>query len=85
VEQLLDSDPKKRVYQAIASGTESITSVEKSTGANHADIGKWLKVWIAEGIVDADSKLPKATFTLDELGIHPAGERASRASRKTTP
>src|SRR5216684_1503020 len=82
VEQLLDSDPKKRVYEAIALGTESIKAIEKSTGANHADIGKWLKAWVAEGIVEADSKFPKALFTLKELGIAPA---PARVRKQTAP
>jgi hypothetical protein len=84
VVQILDSDPKKRVYEAIAQGTQSILAVEKSTGANHADISKWLRAWVAEGIVEADSKLPKALFTLDELGISHAPARIVRARKQTT-
>lgn len=81
VERLLDSDPKKRVYEAIATGTASVQSVEKATGANHNDIRGWLRVWEREGIVEANANPPKATFTLTELGIAPAPPRAQRAAK----
>jgi hypothetical protein len=82
VELLLDTDAKKRVYEAIAEGTAPIAAVEKSTGANHADIRKWLQLWTLEGIVEPDSKFPRAQFTLRELGIPAAAQRASRARKK---
>lgn len=81
VERLLDSDPKKRVYEAIAAGDSNVLAVEKATGANHTDIRLWLKTWEAEGIVEAGVNPPKATFTLSELGIPPAPPRAARASK----
>jgi predicted Rossmann fold nucleotide-binding protein DprA/Smf involved in DNA uptake len=83
VERLLDSDPKKRVYDAMAEGTRSVAVLEKETGANHNDIRKWLKVWEAEGIAEVAASPPKATFTLAELGIEPAPERVRR-TKKTT-
>jgi transposase-like protein len=79
VERLLDSDPKKRVYDAIAEGTASVASVEKSTGVNHNDINKWVAEWQAERIVELDVKPPKAMFTLRELGIAPAPARIPRS------
>src|SRR5260370_20716395 len=70
VERLLDTDPKKRVYEAIADGTASVKAVEKATGANHNDIKVWLRMWEAEGMVEPKTNPPKANFTLTELGIH---------------
>ncbi len=81
VERLLDSDPKKRVYEAIAAGDATVLAVEKATGANHTDIRLWLRIWEAEGIVEANANPPKATFTLSELGIPPAPPRAPRTSK----
>jgi transposase-like protein len=78
VERLLDTDPKKRVYEAIAEGTASVKAVEKSTGANHNDIRTWLTTWEAEGIAEPDASPPKALFTLRELGITPAPQRTPR-------
>jgi transposase-like protein len=81
VERLLDSDPKKRVYEAIADGTAAVVAVEKSTGANHNQIREWVREWEAEGIAVPDAKPPKAMFTLRELGIAPAPERTPRKRR----
>lgn len=81
VERVLDSDPKKRVYEAIAEGALTVAAVEKTTGVNHNDVRKWVAEWDAEGIVVRDAKPPKALFSLRELGIPAAPERASR--RKT--
>lgn len=78
VDRLLDSDAKKRVYEAIAKGSSSVAAVEKSAGANHNDIRKWLESWEAEGIVVPGVKPPKAMFTLRELGIAPAPLRTPR-------
>lgn len=75
---LLDSDGKKRVYEAIAEGTATVSAVEKSTGVNHNDIKKWVEEWQTERIVELDTKPPKAIFTLRELGISPAPARTPR-------
>jgi hypothetical protein len=84
VEQALDSDPKKRVYEAMADGTASVAAIEKSTGANHNDIRKWLDDWEGERIVDLGGARPKAMFTLRELGIPPAPPRTPRSRGKAT-
>lgn len=78
VDKLLDSDAKKRVYEAIADGTATVSAVEKSTGVNHNDINKWVAEWQTERIVELDAKPPKAMFTLRELGISPAPPRKPR-------
>lgn len=78
VERQLDSEPKKRVYEALAEGDKSVNTVEKETGVNHSDIRKWLEVWDAEAIIVPGAKLPKALFTLQELGIAPAPARTPR-------
>jgi transposase-like protein len=78
VERLLDSDSKKRVYEALAGGTTAVSAVEKATGVNHNDINKWVAEWQAERIVEPDAKPPKAMFTLQELGISPAPPRTPR-------
>jgi hypothetical protein len=78
VTRLLDSDPKKRVYAAIAEGSASVTAVEKSTGVNHTEIRKMVAEWEAEAIAVHGAKPPKAMFTLRELGIAPAPARAPR-------
>jgi transposase-like protein len=78
VERTLDSDGKKRVYEAIAEGTASVAAVEKSTGVNHNEIRKWVAEWEAERIAEIDAKPPRAMFTLRELGIAPAPARTPR-------
>lgn len=78
VENLLDSDAKKRVYEAIADGTASVLAVEKSTGVNHGEINRWVAEWQIERIVESDSKPPKAMFRLRELGITLAPPRTPR-------
>ena len=84
VERVLDTDPKKRVYEAVAEGTASVAAVEKSTGVNHNEIRAWLRAWEAEGIVEPEASPPKALFTLRELGIPPAPERIPRPRRSAT-
>ncbi len=81
VERLLDSDPKKRVYEAMADGTQSIKALEKSTGANHNDISGWIKTWQIEGIAEREANPPRSVFTLSELGIEPAPPRTPRARK----
>ena len=83
VERLLDSDPKKRVYEALADGTAGVSAVEKATGVNHNEINKWVTEWQAERIVELDVKPPKGMFTLRELGISPAPPRTPR--KRSTP
>ncbi len=81
VGRLVESDAKRRVYEAMAEGKASVAAVETSTGVNHNDIRVWVKVWEAEGIVDLGSTPPKATFTLSELGIAPAPPKAERPNK----
>jgi transposase-like protein len=83
VERLLDSEPKKRVYEALAEGDKSVTAVEKETGVNHSDIREWLELWGAEDIIVPGAKPPKSLFTLRELGIAPAPPRATRSRRSS--
>jgi hypothetical protein len=79
VERLLDSEPKKRVYEALAAGTAGVTAIERSTGVNASkDISPWIRLWMAEGIVDRASNPPKATLTLNELGIAPPLPKTDR-------
>ncbi len=78
VERLLDSDAKKRVYEAIAKGTATVSAIEKSTGVNHNEINKWVAEWQTERIAELDAKRPTAMFTLRELGISPAPARTPR-------
>lgn len=82
VERLLDSDAKKRVYEAMAEGTASVAAIEKSAGVNHNDIRKLMKEWEDERIVELGAK-PKAMFTLRELGIPPAPARTPRKRGST--
>jgi hypothetical protein len=79
VHRLLDTDPKKRVYAALESGTATKKAISASTGMNIArDINPLITLWEAEGIVDPGSNPPKATFALSELGIAPAGPKTDR-------
>jgi hypothetical protein len=77
VERLVDTDPKKRVYDAIAEGNVTLAAVEKSTGG-HKEARRWIDEWEAEGIAVPDAKPPKAMFMLRELGIAPAPARTPR-------
>jgi transposase-like protein len=83
VERLLDSDPKKRVYEAIAEGTATVTAIEKSSGVNHTEARRWIDEWEAEGIAVPEAKPPKAMFTLRELGIAAAPARTARKRSAT--
>jgi transposase-like protein len=78
VERLLDTDAKKRVYDAIAEGAATISAVEKTTGVNHTEARSWIDEWEAEGIAIPEAKPPKAAFTLRELGIPPPPPRTPR-------
>lgn len=78
VERLLDTDAKKRAYEAMADGTLSLVAIEKATGANHNDQRKWLTTWEAEGIAEPGASPPKAIFTLVELGIDSPPPKAAR-------
>jgi transposase-like protein len=82
VERLLDTDAKKRVYEAMESGTFGVKSIEKLTGVNSGNISPWAKQWEAEGIIDRASSPPKATFSLSELGISPAPPKTERPRAK---
>jgi transposase-like protein len=78
VSPLLETDAKRRVYQAIEAGTQSIKAIEAAAGANHNDIRAWVRVWEAEGIAEPGASPPKATFTLRELGIDTPPPKANR-------
>lgn len=80
VERALDSDGKRRVYDAIASGANSVARVERITGVNHGDVRTWLDAWEAQNLVEPGSSPPKAIFTLEELGILPPPPREPRRS-----
>src|SRR5690242_3701565 len=75
---LLDTDAKRRVYQAIETGSQSVKTIETSTGANHNDVRAWVRVWEAEGIAEPGANPPKGTFTLRELGIDAPPPKATR-------
>ena len=77
VERLLDTDAKRRAYDAM-DGTASLMAIEKSTGANHSDVKAWLVSWEVEGIVEPDTSPPLASFTLRELGIAPPPPKVAR-------
>jgi hypothetical protein len=82
VQALLDSDSKKRAYAAL-DGATGVMAIEKATGANHNDVGQWVKQWVLDGIVDPDTSPLKATFELTELGIDAPPPKAVR-TKKTT-
>ena len=84
VDRLLDSDAKKRVYEAIAEGTAPVAAVEKAVGVNHKDIRAWVAEWEAEGIAVHEARPPKAMFTVRELGIAAAPARTPRKRGKAT-
>ena len=81
VERLVDTDGKKRVYEALASGDQTIKALEASTGVNHNDIRKWLDAWEAERIAEPGAKPPRAIFTLAELGIEAPPARPARTAK----
>jgi transposase-like protein len=84
VSRLLDSDAKKRVYEAIADGSANVTAVEKAAGVNHNVFTPWLRAWENEGIAEPATGASKALFTLTELGIEPPPERARRARKSAS-
>jgi hypothetical protein len=80
VERLLDTDAKRRAYDAM-DGTASLMAIEKTTGANHTDVKGWLMGWEIEGIVEPDTSPPMGSFTLRELGIAPPPPKAARTRK----
>lgn len=82
VARLLDSDLKKRVYEAIADGSMSYRAIEASTGVNRATVKLWVTEWESQRIAEPGAAQPHALFTLRELGIPAAPAKAERPSRK---
>jgi transposase-like protein len=80
--RLLDTDQKKRLYEAIADGTTSYRSLEVETGVNRSIARDWVVQWEAQRIAEPGAAQPKALFTLRELGIPSAAPKAARAPRK---
>jgi predicted Rossmann fold nucleotide-binding protein DprA/Smf involved in DNA uptake len=80
VVRLVDTDPKKRVYEAMAEGSLSYRSLEAATGVSRAAIPTWVTEWEAQRIVTSDGGQLRALFTLRELGI-PAAPAATKAER----
>jgi hypothetical protein len=81
VKELLDSEAKRRVYEAISEGHLSIRNIEKATGVNHGHFQKWISGWQSVGLVAPNTNPPKALFTLAEFGIESPPARAVRPSR----
>lgn len=69
VVSLLDTDAKRRVYQAIAEGNVTVRGLENVAGVSRVTAQNLVTEWEAAGIVEAGSNPPKAIFTLAELGI----------------
>jgi transposase-like protein len=82
VVRLLDSDQKKRVYEAIAGGNLSYRSLEAATGVNRALAREWVVQWEAQRIAEPEAAQPRALFTLRELGIPAPPPKADRAPTK---
>jgi hypothetical protein len=82
VVRLLDSEQKKRLYEAITDGSMSYRSLEASTGVNRAMAREWVIAWEAQRIAEPGATQPKALFTLRELGIPPAAPKAAVAPKK---
>lgn len=80
VQALLDTDSKKRAYAAM-DGATGVVAIEKATGANHNDVGLWVRQWVLDGIVDPNTSPPKATFKLTELGIEAPPSKAARTKK----
>ena len=79
-QEILETDSKKRAYAAM-DGKTGVIAIEKVTGANHNDIAKWLKGWVADGLVDPNTTPPNASFTLAELGLETPPPKSARAKK----
>lgn len=75
---LLDTDAKKRVYQAIADGEMTVRGLENVAGVSRITAQALVSEWEAAGIVEARSNPPKAVFTLAELGISPSAPKPTK-------
>lgn len=82
VVRLLDTEQKKRLYEAISDGSMSYRSLEAATGVNRAVAREWVIQWEAQRIAEPGAAQPKALFTLRELGIAPAAPRAEATPKK---
>jgi hypothetical protein len=80
--RLLDSEPKKLVYDAIATGTLSYRSIEANTGVRRALVSQWVAEWEEQRIVELDTPQPHALFTLRELSIPAPAAKDPKPSRK---
>lgn len=77
VEGLLDTDTKRRVYQAIADGKVSVRGLENAANVSRVTAQTLVTEWEAAGIVELGSNPPKAAFTLAELGISPPAPKVA--------
>lgn len=84
VEGLLDTDAKKRVYQAIADGKVSVRGLENAANVSRVTAQALVTEWEAAGIVEAGSNPPKAVFTLAELGISSPPAKSATPNGATT-
>jgi transposase-like protein len=82
VVRLLDSELKKRVYEATAEGRLSYRALETETGVNRATIRQWVVEWEEQRIAEPGATQPTALFTLREFGIQPAAPKTAKP-RKT--
>lgn len=78
---LLDTDTKKRVYQAIADGKLTPRALETVAATSRVTAQNLVTEWEAAGIVVAGSNPPKAVFTLTELGIAPPAAKPAPATK----
>lgn len=81
VERLLDTDTKKRAYEAM-NGERSITAIEKATGVNHNDVAAWSRTWTAQRIIESDDGRPRAVYSLAELDIPAPAPRTAKPAKK---
>ena len=78
---LLDTETKKRVYQAIAEGKVTVRGLENVAATSRSTAQNLVTEWEAAGIVVAGSNPPKAVFTLAELGIAPPTPKPAPAKK----
>lgn len=83
---ILDSDDKKRVFQA-TDGTNSTRQIESITGVSKDTVSNWWDEWEKEGVVEESKDVRGRRckiVSLGDFGIEVAAGKKERSKRRKT-
>lgn len=85
VDEVLNTETKRRVYDALKDGTMTVRKLEDAgLGVGRDTAQELVDEWDAAGLIEAGSNPPKAAFTLAELGIAPPPPKVARGKKSAT-